>query len=109
MELLKVEFVPGDPPLLHVDGEVDLSTADQLRTALERALSTNPNVAIDMAGVTFVDACGLRVVLQVAASRNGSGPLLLVNAARIERILDLVGLSELPSIEIRDEGDGSGR
>lgn len=76
MELLKVEFVPGDPPLLHVDGEVDLSTADQLRTALERALSTNPNVAIDMAGVTFVDACGLRVVLQVAASRNGSGPLL---------------------------------
>ena len=109
MELLKVAFVPGDPSVVQVDGEIDLSTAGDLRTALEQALATDPHVVIDMAGVTFVDAGGLRVVLQVAESRNGSGPLPLRNASRVERILELVGLSELPSIEFRSLGDARGR
>jgi len=109
MELLKTEFVQGDPPVLQVDGEIDLSTAGQLRTALEEALTTNPTVVIDMAGVTFFDASGLRVVLQVAASRNGAGPLELMNAPRVARILELVGLSESTSVVIRDVGEARGR
>ncbi len=108
MELLKTEFVEGDPPTLQVDGEIDLSTADQLRTALQKALSTSPKVVIDMAGVTFFDATGLRVVLQLAASRNGAGPLTLVNAHRVARVLELVGLSDLSSIVIHDAGDPRG-
>ena len=62
-----------------------------------------------MAGVTFFDAAGLRVVLQVAASRDGAGPLPLLNAPRVARVLELVGLSELPSIAIRDVSDARGR
>jgi anti-sigma B factor antagonist len=109
MELFETEFVPGDPSVLQVDGEIDLSTADQLRTALEEALSTDPNVVIDMAGVTFFDASGLRAILQVAASANGAGPLPLINSRREARVLELVGLSDLPSIAIRDAGDARGR
>lgn len=109
MELLKVEFVPGDPSVAQLDGEIDLSTAGELRTALEQALAADPKVVIDMAGVSFVDASGLRVVLQVAESLSGSGPLPLRNASRVQRILDLVGLSELASIEFRDAGDTRGR
>jgi anti-sigma B factor antagonist len=109
MELLKLEFIPGDPPVLQVDGEIDLSTADQLRTALEKTLTTHPNAVVDMAGVTFFDASGLRVILQVAASRNGAGPLPLLNARRVARVLELVGLSDLTSIVIRDPGDARGR
>jgi anti-anti-sigma factor len=109
MELLKTEVVHGDPPVLQVDGEIDISTADQLRAALEQALSTSPNLVVDMGGVTFFDAAGLRVVLQAAASRNGAGPLTLVNAARVGWVLELVGLSGLPSIVIRDAGDARGR
>ena len=105
MELLKTEFVRGEPPALQIAGEIDHSTADQLRAALEEALAESPQVVIDMAGVTFVDAAGLRVVLQVAASQNGAGPLTLHNASRVAWLLDLVGLSELPSIVIRDGGD----
>jgi anti-anti-sigma factor len=105
MELLKTEFVQGDPPVLQVDGEIDISTADQLRAALEQAVSANPNVVVDMAGVTFFDAAGLRAVLQVAASQNGKGPVTLVNARRVAWVLDLVGLSGLPTIVISDGGD----
>jgi len=109
MQLLQTELVRGDPPVLQVDGEIDLSTAAQLRTALEEAISTDPAVAIDMGGVTFFDAAGLRVVLQVAASLDGAGPLALLNAPRVARVLELVGLSELSSIVIRDIGDARGR
>lgn len=109
MELLKVEYIEGDPRTLRIDGEIDLSTADQLRTALEEALSTDPTIVVDMGGVTFFDAAGLRALLQVAASRNGAGPLPLVNAARVARVLALVGLSDLPSIVIIDAGDARDR
>ena len=101
MELLKTEFIEGDPPVLRVDGEIDLSTADLFRTALEDAVSTHPNVVVDLARVSFLDAAGLRVLVQVAATRNGAGPIPLVNAQRVAWVLDLVGLSSSPSIAIR--------
>ncbi len=104
MDLLKTEFVHGDPPVLQVDGEIDLSTADQLRTALEEALAANPRVVVDMAGVTFIDVAGLRVVLQVAASRNGAGPLTLLNASQVAWLLQVVGLSEVSSMVLCDTG-----
>lgn len=102
MELLKTEFIQGDPPVLQVDGEIDLSTADHLQAALEEALSTDPHVVVDMAGVTFLDAAGLRVILQAATSLNGAGPLALRNARRAAWVLELVGLPDLPSITIRE-------
>jgi anti-sigma B factor antagonist len=101
MELLKTEFVQGEPPVLRLEGEIDISTADQLRSALKAALSADANVVVDMAGVTFFDASGIRVVLEMAESRDGLGPLTLLNAGRVAWVLDLVGLNELPSIEVR--------
>jgi anti-sigma B factor antagonist len=109
MELLKTAFIPGDPPVLQIDGDIDLATADQLRGALEEALSSEPNVVIDMARVTFFDAAGIRALLQAAESRNGKGPLQIINAPRVAWVLELVGLSDLPSIVIRDEGETRGR
>ncbi|MBV9594271.1 MAG: STAS domain-containing protein [Actinobacteria bacterium] len=103
MELLTVEFVPGAPPTLKLTGEIDLSTGAQVKTAIEETLAAHSDVVIDMAGVTFVDACGLRAVLEVATSLNGSGPLRLSNAARVGRLLDLVGLSGSGLIVISDE------
>jgi anti-anti-sigma factor len=101
--------VAGDPPVLQVDGEIDMSTAEELRGALENALSADPTVVVDMTGVTFCDAAGLRVLLQAAASLNGTGPLTLLNAARVKRLLEIVGMSELSCLAIRDGGDSRDR
>ena len=108
MELLKTEFVPGDPPVLQIAGEIDLATVDALQTALEEAISTDPSVVVDMAGVTFFDAMGLRVLLQAGASLNGTGPLTLLNAPRVAWLLELVGLSELSSIVICEAVESRG-
>src|SRR5262249_5795850 len=109
MELLKTEFVEGDPPRLQVDGEIDLSTADQLHRALEHALSADPKAVVDMAGVTVIDVVGGQAGLDVAARRHRGGPPMLVNAPKVAWLRDVVGLSELSSIVIRDEGDSGGR
>jgi hypothetical protein len=39
----------------------------------------------------------------VAASLNGAGPLTLVNASRVQWLLELVGLSDVPSIVIHQD------
>ena len=109
MELLRTTTLEGQPPVLQIDGEIDVSTAEQLHAALEKALTADPTVVVDMSGVTFFDAAGLRVVLQVAASLNGSGPLTLLNAKRVERVLELVGMKDLPCIAIREESEPRGR
>jgi anti-anti-sigma factor len=109
MELLKTEFVPGNPPVLRVDGEIDLATVDQLDAALEEALATDSRFVVDMAGVTFIDVVGLQAVLRVAVSRNGLGPLIVLNAPRVAWLLDLVGLSEMSSIVVREEGEAGVR
>jgi anti-sigma B factor antagonist len=92
------------PPVLHVKGEIDLATADQLRAALHDAMAADPSVILDMEGVTFIDASGLRVVLNAANSLNGGRRLTLTNARLAARLLALVGLSDLPSIELQNDG-----
>jgi anti-anti-sigma factor len=105
MELLKTELVGGNPPVLQIVGEIDLSTVEDLRTALDDAQATDPAVVVDMSGVTFIDAVGLHAVLSVAGDRNGAGPLQLVNAPRVAWLLDVVGLTDLASIVVSGEGE----
>jgi anti-anti-sigma factor len=92
----------GFPPVLHVRGDIDLATADELRLELETSLFTHPTLVVDMAEVTFIDAAGLRAILAVAESLNGAGPLTLRNAHRVSRLLKMVGLTGLACVDVRD-------
>ena len=94
MDALMIDIVKGSPPVLHVRGELDMATAEELRVALDRALSDDPTVVVDLGDVPFIDLSGVRVILQTAEARNGHGPLQLVNAPRVAWLLELVGLDE---------------
>lgn len=107
--MYRATFENGSPPVLHLMGEIDLATCDDLRRALESALRADRKVIVDMGEVTFIDASGLRVILSVSESLNGSGPLKLINASRVARLLELVGLSELPCIDVHDASDDHAR
>jgi anti-sigma B factor antagonist len=101
MDLLMIHIEPGPPPVLRVQGEVDMASADQLRDALGDALEADPTLVVDLAGVTFIDVAGLRAILGPAESLNGRGPLTLVNAGRVARLLAVLDLGDIPSIVIR--------
>ncbi len=99
---LWIDVSDGTPPVLRVRGELDLASADELAAAL----SSDRTMRVDMGGVTFIDASGLRAILQVAESMNGSGPVCLLNAGRVARLLKLVGLDDISSIDFATEEEG---
>jgi anti-anti-sigma factor len=90
------------PPVLVVEGEIDLANADELRALLDRTLRDVPELTVDLGGVRFLGAAGVRVFLGAAARLNGTGPLRIVNGGRLAWVLALVGLDGLDTIEILD-------
>jgi anti-anti-sigma factor len=109
MDGLSIHIAEGTPSVFHVAGDLDLATAGRFGAALQQALSADSTLVLDLAEVTFVDAAGLRAILQAAQCRDGEGPLTLVNASRVVRLLEVVGLEGLPSIELRDGDAERGR
>lgn len=105
---LSVELAEGSPPVLHVRGDLDMANADEFAAVLKDALSADSTLKLDLAGLTFIDASGLRVILHAAESRNGVGPLTLVNAARVAWLLEAAGMDDLTTIVLESGGDGRG-
>ena len=91
-----IEVDPSaSPPLVSVSGEVDAEAAPALAAAL--AELPDGDVAFDLAGVTFIDSSGLRVIAGAAGDAEGRGRRCTVVAASpaVERIFAMTGLSGL--------------
>jgi anti-sigma B factor antagonist len=87
-----------DRALVRVDGEIDLSTAAQLRDLLvdlsERGINS---VDIDLSGVQFMDSTGIAVlVAALRRCKHGGGQLLLLEpSASVTRLLHATRLSRV--------------
>ena len=82
-------------------GEVDLATAPQLNEALAN-IWTESEVLLELSDLTFMDSSGVSEILAFAKSRNGAGPLVMVNPpAAIERLFELTCLEQHPKVEMR--------
>ena len=86
---------------IKLTGEVDIATARQLSDALFD-ISTESEIHLELSELTFMDSSGLNAIVAHARSRNGAGPLVMLNPSdHIERLLVITGLAEHPKIEIR--------
>jgi anti-anti-sigma factor len=86
---------------IKLTGEVDLATAHQLSDALAN-ISTESEVQLELTDLTFMDSSGLRTLLAFAGSRNGAGPLVMVNPSdAIQRLLAITCFAQHPKIELR--------
>jgi len=89
----------GDVQVVSLHGEHDISTAPELRGALERAQAAGDAVVVDLTGVEFVDSTVLQALLQGrdTAGQGAERRLVLVvpedGVAR--RLLSLTNLDEL--------------
>lgn len=88
----------GDTPVLKVKGEIDVSTAPELRDRLvqinQRGAS---NVVVDLSEVTFLDSTGLGVLVSgLKRFRSGGGDLrLVVTGKSVSKVLEITGLTEV--------------
>lgn len=83
--------------VVSVRGEIDLSTADQFRAAIEAAMDGRGPLEIDLAGTTFMDSSGL-AVLVAAHRRLGQAQEALVvrdPGPSIRKMLEISGVGAL--------------
>ena len=91
--------VVSDPPSAVVlDGEIDISTCPAIRRFLLAAISGgHAHLAVDMSGVTFIDASGIGVLVAAAsrARQAGGGLSLLAPSPQVRRLLDVFQLDAI--------------
>lgn len=92
--------------VVDVGGEVDIETAPRMRAALAAAVDAGMPVVVDLGGVTFIDSFGFGVL--AAAHQQGvlAGTPVLLRAVseRIRRLLGLLGLDAVLTIEPEPDG-----
>jgi len=89
----------GEAAILRISGEIDISTAPQLRERLQELDSRS--VVVDLSAMTFIDSTGLGVLVGAFKRlREGGGDLVLRAPTRSTRkVLELTGLSQVVTIE----------
>ena len=101
---LEIEIRPLDGAQeLSVLGELDLATAPALAERLdELGVPGSPRLIVDLAGLSFIDVCGLRVLVDAHERLNRSGypGLWLARPSpSVRRLFDLTWMSRfLPPV-----------
>ncbi len=90
--------VAPDHERVVVVGEIDIATWQRLTDALRVAQERSRHVVLDLAGTTFIDTGGARVLLAATVhARETGGTLEIVRpSAAVTRLLALVGADRAP-------------
>lgn len=99
----------GPVRVVTVDGEIDIMTAPELRTALQEAVAAEERkpVVVDLTGVRLLSSVGLAVLSEIHEVADKAGmPLRVVfgSSRLVVRMLQLSGLSDVLAVH-RDVQD----
>jgi len=91
---------------LYVDGEIDMSNLDVFATALRALTDTpSPTVRVDLNGLTFLAAAGVRTLIRDTAPFRDRGADVEIHATpHITRILQLLDIHRLPQLHLSCRG-----
>ena len=95
---LGVVVCPGSPLVVEIRGEIDIQSAPELRDELLRVIHRyGPRLALDLAGVRFMDCAGLNVLLATRRrARLEQGSVRVVRASpQVLRMISLLGLEKV--------------
>jgi len=102
-ELLRITVeAVEEARLVRVAGELDASTAEDLRAHVGAARDERTTLLLDLADVKFIDSSGLRVLLDAsrAAANTGWSFFIVRPSSMVQRLITLTGsASELALVE----------
>jgi anti-sigma B factor antagonist len=99
--------------IVAVRGELDLSTAPDLRGPLDAALEDGQaSVLIDLSECEFIDSTGIALIVRAWQQLNGDGGaeagarlVICTDRDQVKRVLDVSGLDQsIPVHATRDDG-----
>ena len=88
----------SDGSLIRVVGEVDLYSSPELRMAILKAVpSAEGDLAIDLAGVTYIDSSGVATLVEGlrSAREHGTGFTLVAPSPAVMQVLELARLDSI--------------
>lgn len=91
------EDVEEGVALVAVSGELDLTSVDELRTALRTAAATrSPSVVVDVSDVSFIDSTALAALLRSndELSSNGVQMVMACSPGSVRRLLTMTSLDD---------------
>lgn len=86
-----------DAACVLVEGEVDVSNADELRNAVDAAIVLDaPEVTVDLSQVPYIDSTGIGVLVGAAHRAADAGKKLVVASPQknVARVLGLLGVAD---------------
>jgi anti-anti-sigma factor len=99
---LKITIEPlAEACLIRATGELDRSTADGLRAALDAARADGVTTLLDLSAVSFIDSAGLRVLLRSAGAVDAHhwGCFIVRASSAVRRLVEVSGTtSRLPLV-----------
>lgn len=98
MALFKIDSeTKNGIPLLKIEGDIDLHTCPELRSAVQIALQGSPEkLILDLSHVTYIDSTGLGVIALTAKQMSGhEGKIYAVcSQPHIRKVFELSGLQK---------------
>jgi anti-anti-sigma factor len=95
---------------IRLSGEVDMENMDRLEKALARLTSGGGDIVMDCAALTFMDSSGFGVLMRAANALGDRGRLILNSPGDlIARTLRLMGIDQVPNIEVQELSPSRGR
>jgi len=108
-DLILTTEVGDDANVIHVVGELDLSTVEALDAALEQEVATR-RIVVVLSECTFIDSSALRSLVRAQhAARESGGMLVLVAPSQpARRVLEVASLDRfMPVFDTVAEAVGS--
>jgi anti-sigma B factor antagonist len=93
---------PDGATVVSLSGEIDLETAPEVKTVLDRLAVSKPRTILDLADVSFIDSTGLTMLLRVvqrAAKEGWSLALAPKLSEPVARLLELTNTYQLLPID----------
>jgi anti-anti-sigma factor len=99
VNLARVDYEQqGRALVVRIEGEVDLSNAEQIRNEVSAALPhEGPGVVLDLTGTTYLDSSGIRLLFDLAQrlqDRRQQLALVVTDQALVRRVIILTRLDE---------------
>ena len=87
----------GDDLRITLEGELDIATSPQVEAVLHEPCDDGVRRRVlDLAGVSFMDSSGLRIILSAhaAARREGPSLALVPGPPSVQRVFEITGMKD---------------
>ena len=99
--ILQIFHAPG-PGIYRLVGELDYASQPDMKAFFEEAAGSGRDLVLDLSGLSFIDAFGLRCLIELAEALTPSRVILQSPTAEVRRLIDAASTNRSSALEIRD-------